>query len=88
MEEFGIVNCSLSSQEKSSLMRPSGLKLKEDKDRLENKFSNSSRFSMESLVKYLILHTSVVPPEGLGPALRSRPRGAGINAVLVGIQLS
>lgn len=45
-EEFGIVKCSLSSQEKSSLMRPSGLKLKEDKDSLENKFNNSSRFSV------------------------------------------
>lgn len=34
-------------------MKPSGLKLKEDKDRLENKFNNSSRFSVESLVRDL-----------------------------------
>lgn len=38
---------------KRSVMRPAGLKLKEDKDRLENKFNNSNRFSVVSLVRDL-----------------------------------
>ena len=51
-------------------MRPSGLEMTEEKDSLENKFNNSSGFSMFYSGGSVIPLMCAVPCEGLGPALR------------------
>lgn len=51
-------------------MRLSGLEMTEEKDSLENKFNNSSGFSMLYSRGSVIPLMCAVPREGLGPALR------------------